>query len=173
MRAFPVLLPLLLLCASCGRSEPDTRGEIASLKAEIEQLKSARTAATVAAAPELGEQMLTLQIRHGRLWAAGEAENWMLTQFQLAELRESVAGVVELNGDHAALQPRRLADVLPAIIDPALTQLQDAVDAQDKPKFEAAYDALSQACNECHKAAEHGFLVMQRPQTPVLDNLRP
>lgn len=173
MRAFPVLLPILLLCAACSRSDADTISEIASLKAEIEQLKATRTASATAAAPELGEQMLTLQIRHGRLWAAGEARNWMLTQFQLAELRESLAGVVELNGDHAALQPRRLADVLPAIVDPALSQLQEAVDAQDLPKFEAAYDALTQACNECHKAADHGFLVMQRPQTPVLDNLRP
>jgi len=173
MRAFPVLLPILLLCAACSRSDADTISEIASLKAEIEQLKAARTASAAAAAPELGEQMLTLQIRHGRLWAAGQAQNWMLTQFQLAELRESLAGVVELNGDHAAMQPKRLADVLPAMVDPALRQMQDAVDAQDQAKFELAYDALTQACNECHKAAEHGFLVMQRPQTPVLDNLRP
>lgn len=175
MRAFLVLLLvlLLLLSTACSRSEPDTAGQIATLQAEIELLKAARATSLAAVAPELGEQMLDLQIRHGRLWAAGEAQNWMLTQFQLAELRESLVGVIERNGDHAALQPRRLADVLPAMMDPALRQLQEAVDAQDKPKFEAAYDALSNACNECHSAAEHGFLVLQRPQTPVLDNLRP
>ena len=55
----------------------------------------------------------------------------MLTQFQLAELRESLAGVVELNGDHAAVQPQRLADLLPAQMEPALRQMQAAVDAQD------------------------------------------
>ena len=61
---------------------------------------------------------------------------------------------------------------MPAITDPALKQLQDAVDAQDGKKFEAAYDALSEACTTCHEASDHGFLVIQRPQTPLLDNLR-
>ena len=27
-------------------------------------------------------------------------------------------------------------------------------------------------CNACHQAAGHGFLVIQRPRTPILDNLR-
>ena len=116
--------------------------------------------------------MLELQIRHARLWQAGEARNWMLTQFQLAELRESLAGVVELNGDHAALQPRRLAEVLPQMMDPALAKMQLAVDGEDGAAFDAAYDQLSDACTACHASADHGFLVIQRPRTPVLDNLR-
>ena len=56
--------------------------------------------------------------------------------------------------------------------EPPLGQLQAAIDAHDKAKFEAAYDALSAGCNACHAAADHGFLVIQRPRTPLLDNLR-
>jgi cytochrome c553 len=163
---------LLLLGTACSRPEPDSSQEIAALRAEVASLKLAQANPRAAAPPELGQQMLELQIRHARLWQAGQAQNWLLTQFQLAELRESFSGVVELNGDHAALQPKRLADVMPAITDPALKQLQDAVDAQDGKKFEAAYDALSEACTTCHEASDHGFLVIQRPQTPLLDNLR-
>jgi cytochrome c553 len=169
MRA--LLIPFLLICTACSRPESGQAEQIAALKAEIAALKAAPTA-TAAAPPELGQQMLELQIRHARLWQAGEAQNWLLTQFQVAELRESFAGVVELNGEHSALQPQRLADVLPAMTDPAMTQLQAAVDAQDKQQFEAAYDALSNACTACHAAADHGFLVIQRPRTPMLDNLR-
>jgi len=168
MRA--ILIPFLLICTACSRPESGQTEEIAALKAEIAAIKAAPAAA--ATPPELGQQMLELQIRHARLWQAGEAQNWLLTQFQVAELRESFAGVVELNGDHAALQPQRLAEVLPAMTDPAMTQLQEAVDAQDKLKFEAAYDALSNACTACHAASDHGFLVIQRPRTPMLDNLR-
>ena len=58
------------------------------------------------------------------------------------------------------------------MVDPALAQLQAAVDAHDGAKFDAAYDALSASCNGCHSAAGHGFLVIQRPRTPMLDNLR-
>lgn len=169
-----LLLPLLLLV---GCNVPDTNKrerEIAELKAEIEALKAAPAASAVAAAeaPELGAQMLELQIRHARLWQAGQGRNWLLAQFQLAELREAFSGVVETNGDHASLQPQRLAVVLPAMVDPALGQLQAAIDAHDGAKFDAAYDALSASCNGCHSAAGHGFLVIQRPRTPVLDNLR-
>src|SRR3990167_9878569 len=103
MRQF-LLLPLLLL-AACGNT--DQSAEIADLKAQVASLKAAASAAVAAvpAAPELGQQMLELQIRHARLWQPGAARNWMLTQFELAELRESLNGVVELNGDHAALEP--------------------------------------------------------------------
>lgn len=174
MRSLSVL-PLLLVLGGCNMPDDSARQrEVASLKAEVEALKAAKAGAVApaTAAPELGAQMLELQIRHARLWQAGEAQNWMLAQFQLAELRESFAGIVEGNGDHAALQPQRLAEVLPAMTEPALAQLQDAVDAHDKAKFEAGYDALSAGCNACHVAADHGFLVIQRPRTPLLDNLR-
>jgi hypothetical protein len=165
-----LLLPTLLLGA-CRAGDPGA--ELSALRAEVDQLKeNPASAASAAPAPELGQQMLELQIRHARLWQAGEARNWMLTQFQLAELRESLAGVVELNGEHAAVQPNRLADLLPAMMDPSLKQMQSAIDAQDGPGFDAAYDAVSNACTACHEASDHGFLVIQRPQTPMLDNLR-
>jgi cytochrome c553 len=50
--------------------------------------------------------------------------------------------------------------------------MQAAVDAQDGAKFDAAFDSLSAACTACHAASGHGFLVIQRPRTPILDNLR-
>jgi len=173
MRAL-LAAPLLLLASACNLPDDTARQrEVAALGAEIEALKSARPgAAEPAEGPELGAQMLELQIRHARIWQAGEAENWMLAQFQLAELRESFAGIVETNGEHAALQPKKLSDVMPAMVDPAVKQLQAAIDARDKAAFEAGYDALSAGCNECHEAAAHGFLVIQRPRTPLLDNLR-
>lgn len=169
-----IAVPLLLLASSCNLPDDSARQrEVEALKAEVAALKSAKAPAAAAAqAPELGAQMLELQIRHARLWQAGEAQNWLLAQFQLVEIRESFEGVVETNGDHAALQPQRLAEVLPAMTGPGLDQLQAAVDAHDKAEFEAGYDALSAGCNACHEAAGHGFLVIQRPRTPILDNLR-
>jgi hypothetical protein len=167
-------LPLLLI-AGCNLLDDSARQrEVAALQAEVQSLKAAQAGAAAPAheGPELGAQMLELQIRHARLWQAGEAENWLLAQFQLAELRETFGGIVETNGEHAALQPQKLSEVLPAMTEPALAQLQAAVDAHDKAKFEAGYDALSAGCNACHAAADHGFLVIQRPHTPLLDNLR-
>ena len=171
MRLRLLLLPCLLLLAACQPGDrPDQGAELAALQAEIAELKSDLAAAS--APPELGQQMLELQIRHARLWQAGESRNWMLAQFQLAELRETLNGVVELNGEHPSLQPQQLSTVLPAIMNPALSQMQAAVDARDGAAFDASYDAVSKACTDCHASADHGFLVIERPRTPVLDNLR-
>jgi hypothetical protein len=50
--------------------------------------------------------------------------------------------------------------------------LRDAIDHGSKAEFEKAYDGLSAACTACHKVAGNDFLVIQRPTTPLLDNLR-
>lgn len=173
--ALLAVLACLLPIAACQPRGGADAERIAALEAQVEALRKAAPAASPEGAeegPELGAQMLELQVRHARLWQAGAARNWMLTQFQLAELRESLQGVVATNGEHAALQPQRLADVLPAMMDPAVDAMQAAVDAQDGARFDAAYDGLSKACTDCHAAADHGFLVIQRPATPLLDNLR-
>lgn len=48
----------------------------------------------------------------------------------------------------------------------------DCNDKQNLLEFETAYEGLSNACSSCHQAADHAFLVIQRPKTKVLGNLR-
>jgi hypothetical protein len=145
---------------------PDDRAEIAALKKEIAELKKS------AYRPELGEQMLGIQIRHARLWFAGEAQNWLLAAFELQEIKEAFDAVVEQNPDHAIFQPQRLADILPAMTKAPLVAVRDAIDHGSKAEFEKAYDGLSAACSGCHQIAGNDFLVIQRPKSALLDNLR-
>jgi len=145
---------------------PSADAEIAALKKEIAELKKS------AYHPELGEQMLTLQIRHARLWFTGQAQNWTLAAFELQEIKEAFDAVVEQNGDHAIFQPQRLADILPAMTKAPIMALRDAIDHGNKAEFEKTFDGLSAACTGCHKAASTDFLVIQRPTAPLLDNLR-
>ena len=140
--------------------------EIAALKKEIAELKKS------AYHPELGEQMLAIQIRHARLWFAGQAQNWTLAAFELQEIKEAFDGVVEQNPDHAIFQPQRLADILPAMTKAPVAALRDAIDNGNRKEFEQAYDGLSAACTGCHRAAGNEFLIIQRPTAPILDNLR-
>ena len=139
--------------------------EIAALRKEINELKKS------AYHPELGEQMLTLQIRHARLWFAGKAQNWTLAAFELQEIKEAFDAVVEQNPEHAIFQPQRLADILPAMTKAPIMELRDAIDHGNRAEFEKAYDSLSTACTGCHKVAGNDFLIIQRPTAPILDNL--
>jgi len=159
----------ILLSGLTSAAPPVAAGsdaEIAALKKEIAELKKS------AYHPELGEQMLIIQIRHARLWFAGEALNWTLAAFELQEIKEAFDAVVEQNPEHAIFQPQRLADILPAMTKAPVAALRDAIDHGSKAEFEQAYDGLSAACTGCHRAAGNDFLVIQRPRAPILDNLR-
>lgn len=122
--------------------------------------------------PELGRDMLELQIRHDRLWWAGQAGNWNLAYYMVSELGEALRRIEETNGDAPELQPEKLSEVMPAIMDPAIRGVQAALAKKDGAAFAAAYDRLSGACNACHATAGVSFLHLQRPGTPLLDNLR-
>jgi hypothetical protein len=152
--------------ATAAAPANDANSEIAALKKEIAELKKS------AYHPELGEQMLTIQIRHARLWFAGKAQNWTLAAFELQEIKEAFEAVVEQNPEHAIFQPQRLADILPAMTKAPVAALRDAIDHSSKAEFEKAYDGLSAACTGCHRAAGNDFLIIQRPTAPILDNLR-
>lgn len=169
VKFFGIVAAACVAAAALAAQPPAPAGdaaEIAALKKELAQLKQS------AYRPELGEQMLILQIRHARLWFAGEARNWNLATFQVQELQEALDAVVEYNPDDPNFQPERLADVLPAMTRGPIADLRKAVDAKDKAAFEKAFDGLSAACTGCHRAAGNPLLVIQRPKTPLLDNLR-
>jgi len=160
---------VVAVVAASAAAPPADQGpsaEIAALKKEIAELKKS------AYHPELGEQMLGIQIRHARLWFAGEAQNWTLAAFELQEIKEAFDAVVEQNPEHAIFQPDRLADILPAMTRGPVTALRDAIDHGSKAQFESAFDGLSAACTGCHHVAGNDFLVIQRPRAPLLDNLR-
>jgi len=165
-----LLAAVVLSATSATRAatpaSPSADAEIAALKKEIAELKKS------AYHPELGEQMLILQIRHARLWFAGQSQNWTLAAFELQEIKEAFDAVVEQNADHAIFQPQRLADILPAMTKAPILALRDAIDHGSKAEFEKTFDGLSAACTGCHKAAGTDFLVIQRPAAPLLDNLR-
>lgn len=169
-----LLVPLVaavVLCATVAiraatPPAPSADAEIAALKKEIAELKKSGYH------PELGEQMLILQIRHARLWYSGQAQNWTLAAFELQEIKEAFDAVVEQNAEHAIFQPQRLADILPAMTKAPIMALRDAIDHGSKAEFEKTFDGLSATCNGCHKAAGTDFLVIQRPTAPLLDNLR-
>jgi len=124
-----------------------------------------------AAYPGLGEIMSANQMRHTKLWFAGEADNWPLAAYEVDELNEGFADVVRLHPTHKD-SPQPLRDLVPALIDAPLEQLRSAIDARDKDRFEAAFDALTAACNACHRATHFGFNVVQRPTANPYTNQR-
>ena len=141
---------------------------VASLAAVETQAAATRSrAAKTAYAPGLGEVMSLQQMRHSKLWFAGSAGNWELAGYELDELKEGFDDVLKLFPTHGGV---RLAPLVEVIEKAAIPDLGKTIAARDQPKFAAAFDALSAACNGCHQSAKHGFIVIQRPTSLPYSN---
>jgi hypothetical protein len=120
-------------------------------------------------APGLGEMMTLQQMRHTKLWLAGQAGNWELAAYELDELGEGFDDVVKYHPTHkdSPVAPR---DAIPRMTTQPLAELREAVSKKDRTAFVQAYDGLTAACNNCHLATNFGFNRVQRPEANPYPN---
>ena len=113
--------------------------------------------------------MTLQQMRHTKLWLAGEAKNWDLAKYELDELGEGFDDVVKFHPTHegSSIPPK---DAIPKIILEPLKTVRAAVDKKDSAAFSEAYDKLTEGCNSCHQATNFGFNVVARPKTNPYPN---
>jgi hypothetical protein len=121
-----------------------------------------RNAAGDAYAPGLGEIMTLQQMRHIKLWLAGDAGNWDLAGYEIKELGEGFDDIVRFHPTHegSAVAPK---DAIPRMITVPMSELRAALDRKDPKDFQQAYDGLTKACNDCHQATNFSFNRVQRP----------
>jgi len=119
--------------------------------------------------PGLGEIMSLQQMRHAKLWLAGQARNWELAAYEVKELGEGFDDVVKLHPTHEG-SPVAPKDAIPRMVTKPLEDLRQAVDKQGPAAFAAAYDSLTAACNNCHVATNFGFNHVQRPASNPYPN---
>lgn len=129
----------------------------------------AANAETAAYVPGLGEIMTLQQMRYTKLWLAGQASNWDLAAYEIKELQEGFDDVVAFRPTHEDA-PGAPRDAVPHMVLEPLEELAAAVDRHDADAFPAAYDALTDACNNCHVAMEFGFNRVRRPATNPYPN---
>ncbi|MBI1314089.1 hypothetical protein GC176_22565 [bacterium] len=135
--------------------------ELMQLRAEVERLKKV--------VPDQAHAMHDVDYHFTNLWFAGTQGNWPLAQFYLNESRSHLRWAVRIipvrkdsNG-----QEIKLEDILQAVENSPLKQLDDAVKATDREKFVAAYEFTLTACYACHKAADKPYLRPGIPEHPA------
>jgi hypothetical protein len=120
-------------------------------------------------APGLGELMTLQQMRHTKLWLAGQAGNWELAAYELDELGEGFDDVLKFHPTHKD-SPVAPKDAIPRIVTQPIADLRAAVTMKDSAAFTRSYDALTDACNNCHQAMNFGFNRVRRPETNPYPN---
>ncbi len=119
--------------------------------------------------PGLGEIMTLTQMRHCKLWFAGDAQNWALASYELGELEEGFADAVTFHPQHKDA-PEPLTALVPRFTTLPVAALRDAIDAHDPQRFTAAFSSLTAACNGCHIAAKFACNVVVQPRANPFGN---
>jgi hypothetical protein len=119
--------------------------------------------------PGLGDQMNALQERHAKLWYAGDAANWPLAAFELEELQETLERIARWHADN---QDVPMGPSIKAYTQEGRYAVSQAIAHRDRGEFARSFDRFTAGCNDCHRAAKHEFIVIQRPTTPPVSNQR-
>jgi hypothetical protein len=115
----------------------------------------------------IGEFMMATQVRHAKLWFAGEAQNWELAEYEIGEIKEGLDDASRL---HPTLDGLPIAELIKADTEAPLNDLSKAVEAKMSAEFVVAFDKLTTACNTCHAEARHAFIKVKRPTVPPMSN---
>ncbi|MBI2303144.1 MAG: hypothetical protein HYU86_00150 [Chloroflexi bacterium] len=113
-------------------------------------------------------RMMELTDHFNLMWFAAQASNWTFVDFEIYRSDETLKAI-------EVTRPARTAG-LRAWWQPAHTELQEAVKAQDLAAFTKAYDRAISGCNSCHVASSGGGISLKgvkviRPTTPLFSNL--
>ena len=103
--------------------------------------------------PRLSSIMAQQQMRHIKLWFAGDASNWPLADYEFDALKDGFDDVGKLVGEA----------IVGEHVGSAVAALEKSIDAKDRDAFVRAFDELSGGCNACHRTLDHAFIVIQRP----------
>jgi hypothetical protein len=118
--------------------------------------------------PRLGDLMNTIvQPRHAKLGLAGQAGNWPLAAYALAELEQAFRHVGETWPTWRRIS---LPDMIEQVAAEPMRAVDRAIKAHDAAQFAAAYAQLTAACNACHTSLGHAFIVIKTPDGSSFPN---
>jgi hypothetical protein len=109
---------------------------------------------------ELAPYMATLQHQAHKLGLSIQARNRPLAGFYLDEVEETAEIIAKTFPlyDHV-----HVAELVDAMFAPSLPPLVKALESEDWPAADRAYDALIGACNDCHGAADREYIEIVVP----------
>ncbi|WP_235939312.1 cytochrome family protein [Bradyrhizobium hipponense] len=111
--------------------------------------------------PSISDLMIeTIQPRHERLWRAEQEGNWDFAAYELRALRGAFD---RLGRSHPTDQQTSLPQMIASVTEQPFRELNGAIQAKDGTAFAKTYAGLTDACNSCHQALNHGVVEIRVP----------
>jgi hypothetical protein len=112
--------------------------------------------------PSISDMMIaTIQPRHRRLWQAAQQKNWAFAAYELGNLKGAFK---RLGQAHPSEHDMSVPDMITSVTDQPFTELASAIQSKDDAGFDKAFGDLTDGCNSCHQALNHGVVVIRVPR---------
>lgn len=119
--------------------------------------------------PSISDLMIaTIQPRHERLWRAGQDGNWDFAAYELGNLKGAFN---RLGQAHPTEHDISFPEMIGSVTTPPFKELAGAIQAKDGAAFAKAYADLTDACNSCHQALNHGVVEIRVPNRTSASDL--
>ena len=147
---------LFIMMTSCNQRADhyhQMQSQIDSLKSKLDSTYR----------PGFGEFMSEIQVHHEKLWFAGINNNWKLADFEVNEIKESLADIRSYCTDRPETKYLGMIDL-------PVDSISTAIREKNLSKFKEGFTVLTNTCNSCHHEVNHGFNVIRIPVTPPFSN---
>jgi hypothetical protein len=119
--------------------------------------------------PSISDLMIaTIQPRHERLWRAAQDGNWDFAAYELGNLHGAFG---RLGRAHPTEHDIPFPDMISSVTEQPFKELNSAIRSKDSPAFDKAYADLTDACNSCHQALNHGVVEIRVPNRTSASDL--
>jgi hypothetical protein len=119
--------------------------------------------------PSISDLMIaTIQPRHERLWWAEQDGNWEFAGYELGNLHGAFD---RLGLAHPIEHDISFSDMIASVTEQPFRQLKIAIQSKDASAFAKAYAGLTDACNSCHQALNHGVVDIRVPDRAAASDL--
>jgi hypothetical protein len=119
--------------------------------------------------PSISDLMLaTIQPRHERLWRAEQDGNWEFAAYELGNLHGAFD---RLGHAHPVEHDISFPYMIASVTEQPFKELKSAIQSKDATAFTKAYADLTDACNSCHQALNHGAVEIRVPNPTSASDL--
>ena len=120
-----------------------------------------------AARPTLADLMALTQLRHYKLWYSERMENWKLADYEFSQLVATIDRIKKLYPETRSIAQ---ANLITEKTEPAMKELREAIQGKNNKRFEVAFNQVTDACNQCHRAAGVDFIRVRVPWKSPYNN---
>jgi hypothetical protein len=118
--------------------------------------------------PSISDFMIaTIQPRHLRLWQAAQNKDWAFAAYEAGNLHGAFK---RIGAVHPTEHDISFPDMAASVTDQPFRELDAAIKSKDAAGFAKAYADLTDGCNSCHQALNHGVVAIRVPSGASLSD---